>query len=442
MQPPEVRYARSGDVHVAYQTLGDGPFEIVHVAGFLTHLLADWEDHLYRRFCERLAAVARVVLLDKRGMGMSDRVAIGTLEERMEDITAVLDAIGSSSAALIGTSEGGPLSMLFAAAHPERTRALILFGAEVRERMDDDWPWGEATPETFEASMTTLADRWGKIDFLPRVLPSRAADEELRASWMRALPQTASPGAAIAFMRVAFGIDVRHVAPTIHVPTLIMHAEGDHVCHVENGRFLARTVPGARYVELAGEDHLPWGEHSDAVVGEIQEFLTGAREPAEPDRVLATVLFTDIVGSTERAAQLGDRAWRDLLERHQGRMRRQLALFRGREIDTAGDGFLAAFDGPARAIRCAQAAVTAEREAGIGIRAGIHTGECEVLGDKLAGIGVHIGSRVAALAGAGEVLVSRTVRDLVSGSGIELESRGPATLKGVPGQWEIFAVGS
>jgi class 3 adenylate cyclase len=437
---PEIRYAKNGDVHIAFQILGDGPFEVVHVGGYVTHLGVLWEDPGYRHFCQRLASFARLVRFDKRGMGLSDRVPTGTLEERMEDVTAVLDAIGSTSAALIGVSEGGPLSMLFAAAHPDRTRALILCGAEVRERKDEEWPWGDLTPEEFDAYLAALPDRWGKTELAAAIAPSRSGDVHLSKVYRRLEVEAASPGAALAYQRMAFGIDVRDVVKAVHVPTLILHAVDDRMCHVENGRFLARNIRGARYLELSGADHVPWGEYADLILGEIQEFLVGTREPAEPDRVLATVLFTDIVGSTRHAAAVGDRRWRDLLEGHQERMRHQLQIFGGKEIDAAGDGLLASFAGPARAIRCAKAAVQAERQAGLDLRAGIHTGECEVLGEKLAGVGVHIGARVAALAGAGEVFVSRTVRDLVSGSGIAFERRGTFTLKDVPGDWEIYSV--
>jgi class 3 adenylate cyclase len=355
-------------------------------------------------------------------------------------VTAVLDAVGSSSSVLLGISEGGPMAMLFAAAHPERTRALILFGSEVRERKDDDWPWGDATQEEMEEYLASLPERWGKTDLLSRLTPSRSGDEHLQGVYLRLESEAASPGAALAYQRIAHDIDVRQIVGAIRVPTLVVHAVEDRIVHVENGRFLAREIPGARYLELPGADHLPWGEHSDLVLDEIQEFLVGTRAPREPDRVLATVLFTDIVGSTARAAQIGDRRWRDMLEMHQQRVRHQLRRFHGREIDTTGDGFLAAFDGPARAIRCAKAIVGKERESGLDIRVGIHTGECEVMGEDLAGVGVHIGARVAALAGPGEVFVSRTVRDLISGSGIELESRGLFSLKGIEGDWEIYAV--
>ena len=438
--PPDIQYARNGDVHVAYQTIGEGPFEVVQVTGAITNLNVLWEDPAYRRYCERLASFSRLILFDKRGMGLSDRVASGTLEDRMEDVTAVLDAVGSTSAALIGVSEGGPMSMLFAAAHPERTRGLVLFGAEVCERNDAEWSWGDGTREEFEAIIALLPEQWGKGNPVKWLMPSRGDDQHLERIYRRLQVEGASPGAAIAFMRMAFEIDVRKVVGAIHVPTLILHRVGDHVCSVENARFLARQIPEARYLELPGADHVPWGEGTDNILADIQEFLVGTREPAEPDRVLATVLYTDIVGSTQRAAELGDGRWRDRLQMHQQRMRRELQRFGGREIDTAGDGFFAAFDGPARAIRCAIAAVESEREAGLDLRAGIHTGECEVLGQKLVGLGVHIGARVAALAGPGEVLVSRTVRDLVSGSGITFEGRGAVALKGVPGEWEVYAV--
>ncbi|MGH2757503.1 MAG: adenylate/guanylate cyclase domain-containing protein [Actinomycetota bacterium] len=436
----EVRFTRSGDVHVAYRVVGEGPVDLVYAQGAYTHLEIDWELPAFRRYCERLAEFTRLILFDKRGMGMSDRVpGATTLEERMDDVRAVMDAVGSERAAVMGESEGGPLAMLFAAAHPERTVALILQGAEVRERTDEEWPWGESTEEEFESAMAALPEWWGKglgIDF---VAPSVAGQEWARAWRGRVQVYSNTPGAAEAFMRMAFDIDVRHVAPAINVPTLIVHATGDKICHVENARFLARTIPGARYVEMPGEDHVPWFAPDD-VLAEIREYLTGQREAAAPDRVLATVLFTDLVGSTERATELGDRKWRDLLEQHHAAIRRELKRFDGREIDTAGDGFFATFDGPARAIRCARAIVGAVRSLGLEVRAGLHTGEVELLDGKVAGIAVNIGARVAAYAAAGEVLVSGTVRDLVAGSGIEFEDRGVAELKGVQGEWRLSVV--
>jgi pimeloyl-ACP methyl ester carboxylesterase len=441
---PEIRYAQNGDVHIAYQTIGDGPLDIVFVDGFITHLGAQWEDLAYRRFAERLASFARVILFDKRGMGLSDRVAAGTLEERMDDVGAVMEAVGSERAALIGVSEGGPMSILFAATYPERTHSLILCGAEVKEEITDDWPWGESTRAEHEEWVRAVPERWGTIEMaravVAGVMPSAADDQGAAEAWRRILVDGASPGAAIAFVDMAFGIDVRSIVPSVDVPTLIVHTSGDKICRVENARWLAEHLPGAHYVELEGEDHVPWGENADEIHAEIQEFLTGVREPHAPERVLATILFTDIVGSTERAHELGDRRWAELLERHHASIRRELARYRGREIDTAGDGFFAAFDGPARAIRCARAAVESIRGIGLDIRAGLHTGECEVMGDSLGGIAVHIGARVASQAGAGEILVSSTVRDLVAGSGVEFKDRGLAVLKGVPGEWRLYAV--
>jgi class 3 adenylate cyclase len=439
----EVRFARSGDIDVAYRVVGDGPVDLVYVQGAYSHLEIAWELPAYRRYCEQLAEFTRLILFDKRGMGMSDRVpGATTLEERMDDIRAVMDAVGSERAAVIGESEGGPLSMLFAAAHPERTVALILQGAEVRERTDDDWPWGEATEDEFEEAMSSLPERWGKAGLaIDWIAPSVAGQEWARA-WMARLQVHAhTPRSAEAFMRMAFDIDVRDVAPAIKVPTLIIHTTGDKICHVENARFLARAIPGARYLEFRGEDHVPWFD-PDATLAEIREFLTGRRETSTADRALATVLFTDLVGSTAQASTLGDRRWRDLLDQHHTAVRRELVRFDGREVDTAGDGFFATFDGPARGIRCARAIVDAVRPLGLEVRAGLHTGEVELLDGKVAGIAVNIGARVAGQADAGEVLVSGTVKDLVAGSGLEFDDRGTTALKGIPGEWRIFAVSS
>jgi class 3 adenylate cyclase len=440
--PPPVRYAQSGEIDIAYQVLGEGPPDLIWAAGAMTHLGVMWEHPGYRRFCEQLASFSRLILFDKRGMGLSERVRVGTLEERMDDVRAVLDAAGSERAALAGVSEGGPMSMLFAATYPERTEALVLVGAEVKEETTDDWPWGESTRAEHEAWMEGLHDRWGEAVGSEHFFPNDPDPGGISEWFGRLKTASMTPRDAAAFMNMAFDIDVRDIAPAVRVPTLIVHTVGDLVCHVENARYLARQIPGAHYVELPGNVHIPWAEAAtgDDILAEIREFLTGVREAPEPDRVLATVLFTDIVGSTERAAQLGDRRWRELLESHHATIRRQLERYRGREIDTAGDGFLASFDGPARAIRCARAAVAAVRGAGLEIRAGVHTGECELVGDKLAGVAVHIGARVASKAGPGEILVSGTVHDLVAGSGIELESRGSTKLKGVPGDWRLYRV--
>jgi pimeloyl-ACP methyl ester carboxylesterase len=444
MSSPEIRYAPSGEIDIAYQVLGGGPPDLIWAGGAMTNLAVLWEHPGYRRFCEQLGSFSRLILFDKRGMGLSERVRVGTLEERMDDVRAVLDAVGSERAALAGVSEGGPLSLLFAATYPERTEALLMIGAEVKEETTDDWPWGEGTRAEHQDAMTKLHDVWGKGLGAPRFFandPDPAAAVEW---WGRLQASAMTPRDAEAFMNMAFDIDVRDVVPAVRVPTLIVHTVDDPICHVENARYLAAHIEGARYVELPGGTHIPWADAATAtaILNEIREFLTGVREPPEPDRVLATVLFTDIVGSTERAAELGDRRWREVLESHHATIRRQLERFRGREIDTAGDGFLASFDGPARAIRCAEAAVGASRGAGLEIRAGVHTGECEVVGDKLAGLAVHIGARVAGKAGPGEILVSGTVHDLVAGSGIELDDRGSTELKGVPGEWRLFAVSS
>ena len=437
---PAIRYARSGDVHVGYQIVGDGPVDIVFVEGSVTNRHVLWEEPSYRRFVERLGSFARVILFDKRGMGLSDRVQAGTLEERMDDVRAVMDAVGSERAALIGESEGGPMSMLFAASFPQRTVALLLCGAEVKEEITEDWPWGESTREEFEESMTALGERWSNVPSSLKVFVGSWGDDPRVLEWFARLKvQSASPAAAEAFMRMAHDLDVRDVAPAIRVPTLILHSVEDQICHVENARYLARAIPGARYVELPGGDHVMYAELADLAIAEIREFLTGVREGPEPERLLATVLFTDLVGSTERAEELGDKRWRELLERHHQAVRRELARFSGRELDTSGDGFLAAFDGPARAIRCAKAVVSAVDELGLQVRAGVHTGECEVLGEKLAGVAVHVGARVAAQAGPGEVLVSSTVRDLIAGSGIELEDRGLYALKGIDEERRLYA---
>ena len=438
---PEVRYAHSGDVHVAYQVLGSGDVDLVYVMGWLTNLQTYWEEPSYRRFMQRLAGFTRLILFDKRGMGLSDHTAIGTLEERMDDVRAVMDAVGSERAVLMGISEGAPLSMVFAATHPDRTSGLIFVGGEVKEIREDDWPWGE-TREEYEAHLERIltgeqpGGQVEPVDFAP----SRAYDPATMEWFSRLQRTAASPAAAVAFMRLGSEIDVRDVAPSIRVPTLVMHTPEDTIVPFEQGRWLAEHIPGAKFIELEGRDHVPWFDVADQVITETREFITGFREAAEPEQILATVLFTDIVDSTERARALGDREWRSLLERHHTTVREILTRYRGSEIDTAGDGFLASFDGPARGIRCAVAVRDALAGLGIPVRSGLHTGEVERVGDKLAGIAVHIGSRVAGAAGAGEVLVSSTVRDLVAGSGIAFEDRGLHELKGLDEPRRLFAV--
>ena len=436
----EVRFARSGNVDIAYRVVGDGPIDLVNVPGAISHLEIDWELPQYRHWIERLAEFTRVIQFDKRGTGMSDRAPSSVpLEDRMQDVQAVMDAVGSERAAIMGAKEGGPISMLFAAAHPERTVGLILQGGEVRERRDEEWPWGEADDEEYEAYIAAFREWWGKGLSFGRNAPSVGDVEWGRAWFGRRQIHAATPAAWAEFARMAFEIDVRHIAPAIRVPTLVIHAVGDRVSPVENGRFLARSIPGARYVELPGEDHVPWF-NPDERLAEIREFLTGQREASTPSRMLATVLFTDLVDSTALASELGDRHWRHLVEQHHAAVRRELLRFDGVEVDTAGDGFFATFDGPARAIRCAQAIVAAVRRLGVDVRVGLHTGELERADGKVAGIAVNIGSRVAAQANAGEVLVSGTVKDLVAGSGLEFEDRGITSLKGIPGEWRLFSV--
>ncbi len=439
-----MRFARSDGVDIAYQVLGDGPVDLVFVEGFMTHRQVMWELPAYARYCERLAEFSRLILFDKRGMGMSDRVAGATpLETRMDDIRAVMDAVGSERAAIMGESEGGPLSILFAAAHPDRTLALILQGAELRERTDETWPWGERTEPELEARLAGLPERWGQFseDSARAVFPSVGPAPWLAEWFSRLFTSAATPNSADAFIRMAFEIDVRDVAPTIRLPTLILHAIEDQICHVENGRWFARNIPDAKYVELPGGDHLAFFE-PDRILSEIREFLTGRREAAMPDTSLVSLLFVDVVGSTERAAQLGDRRWADLLGQFHEIVRREIGQFRGNEVDTAGDGFFVSFDGPARAIRCATSIIVAVRALGLEVRAGVHVGELGFAGGKPVGLAVHVGARIGALASAGEVLVSGTVRDLVAGSGLAFTDRGSRTLKGVPDEWRLFALKS
>ena len=437
--PHKTQYAKSGDLHIAYQVTGTGPLDLVFVPGFVSHLEYQWEHPESARFFERLSSFSRLIRFDKRGTGLSDRVGgIPTLEQRMDDVRAVMDAVGSERAALFGISEGGPMSLLFAATYPERTSALVLYGSYARRAWAPDHPFGR-TDEEMGRIIETMEREWGGPVGVEIWVPSMAGDERFRQWWANYLRLAGSPGTAVSVMRMNMEIDVRHVLPAVRVPTLVIHRTGDRLTRVEQGRYLAERIPAARLAELPGDDHVPFF-NSDQIIDEVEEFLTGTRHATEADRVLATVLFTDIVGSTERAAALGDRKWRDLLDGYYALARRELARFRGREIDTAGDGFFAAFDGPARAIRCAAALTAGVRSLGIEIRAGLHTGECEVIGQKVGGIVVHIGARVAGLAKPGEVLVSSTVKDLVAGSGLGFEERGAHTLKGVPGEWRLYAV--
>lgn len=435
-----IRYARSGDVHIAYKVLGHGPIDIVLVLGWISHLEAMAEDPAVAHFFDRLASFARVIVFDKRGTGLSDRVdpsALPTLEQRMDDVRAVMDAANSGKAALVGVSEGGPMCALFSATYPSRTRALVTYGSYARWLHANDHPW-TPTLEDHERALQAYETGWGTSIGLRHMAPSVARDEACRERWGRFLRAAASPGAAMALLRMNIRIDVCPILPTIDVPTLVLHRTGDKLIDVRCGRYLAANIPGAKLVELPGDDHLPWYGDSDALADEIEEFLTGVRQVPHGNRALATVVFTDIVGSTEHAAALGDAKWRELLQRYHERARREVALFHGKEVDTAGDGFFATFDGPARGVRCACAIRDAVAPLGLEVRGGVHTGECEMAGGKVSGIAVHTGARVAAVARGGEVLVSSTVRDLVAGSGLRFVDRGLHTLKGIAGEWRLF----
>jgi pimeloyl-ACP methyl ester carboxylesterase len=435
------KYVRSGDVHIGYQVVGQGPPDLVYVPGWVSHVELAWEEPTLARFLGRLSSFSRLITFDKRGTGLSDRVSedkLPTLEERMDDLRAVMDAVGSERAAVFGVSEGGNLCALFAATYPERTTALVMFGTFAKRIWSPDYPWAP-TPEQRQQDYRIVEREWGNLMDLAHYVPSKIGDEGFATRLATYLRRAASPGAAVALLRMNTQIDISGVLPTIRVPTLVIHRTGDRDANVEEGRWIAEHIARARFVELPGDDHFPWVGDQDAILDEIQEFVTGVRPAPEVDRVLTTVLFMDIVGSTELAARLGDRAWKELLERHHSLVRKELARFRGREVDTAGDGFLSMFDGPARAVRCACSIRDSLRQLGIDIRVGLHTGEVELAGDQIRGIAVHIGARVAAAAHPSEVLVSRTVKDLVSGSGIHFAERGTHVLKGLPGEWHLFA---
>jgi class 3 adenylate cyclase len=447
---PEVRYVRSGDVNVAYTLVGEGPFDLVLVGGWVvSNLDVAWEGPA-AEFFTRLAAFSRLILFDKRGTGLSDRMkGVADLETRMDDVRAVMDAVGSQRAAIMGISEGGPMTALFAATYPERTAAAVLYASRMCYRRSDDYPWS-STPEESAAAVERAERRWRTGEALDATLeelaPSRADDANVRHWWRRWLRTSITPGAVAQYYSMYPGIDVRHVLPSVRVPTLILHRKGDQAIAFDESPYAAARIPGAEFVELAGRDHA-WFVEPEQITAPVQRFLTelwerGEWEAVEPERVLATVLFTDIVDSTSRAAELGDRRWREQLERHHALVRRQLVRYGGRELDTAGDGIFASFDGPARAIRCARAIASAVGELGLKIRAGLHTGECEVVDGKMAGIAVHVGARVASAAAPGEVLVSSTVKDLVAGSGITFHDRGQAELKGIPGEFRLYAVDS
>jgi len=440
---PTTRYTRSGDVNIAYQVIGEGPRDLVYVPGWVSNVEVMWDDPGMARFLRVLASFSRVIVFDKRGTGMSDPVPedrMPTLEERMDDVRAVMDAAGSAKATVMGHSEGGNMCILFAATYPERSDGLILISSYAKRIWSKDYPWAPK-PADREAEIQRTEREWGNVDeIMIWLAPSRADDADFIAWFSRYLRLSASPRAAGNLLRMNTQIDTTRVLPTIGVPTLCLYRTGDRDVNVEEGRWIASRIPDARFVELSGADHFVAGDDSERILAEIQEFMTGYRTSAAPERVLATVLFTDIVGSTERAAEMGDAAWRDLLERHNQVVRTEVVKFRGRVIGTSGDGFLATFDGPARAIAAGRAICEAVGPLGLEVRAGLHTGEVETVGDDVAGLAVHIGARIASLAGSGEVWVSRTVKDLVAGSAIRFEDRGAHVLKGVPEEWQLYEV--
>jgi class 3 adenylate cyclase len=436
------QYVRVGDAEVAYQVVGDGTLDLVYFHGLGSHLEHFWDMPLYAEFLTRLASFSRLILFDRRGTGGSDDIArwdIRTWEEWTRDVHAVLDAAGSLRAAVFAAGDAGPIAMLFTASHPERVSHLILFNTTARYLLADDYPIG-ISPEDVDSVVAVVAAAWGTEDLVRAANPDRADDPEFVGHLARQFRSAATPRAAAAqFDYIWRSLDVRDALPLIQVPTLILHVRDNPNVSVEHGRYLADHITQARYVELSGRDFAAVSS-GDVILEEVAEFITGERTVVEIERIVTTVLFTDVCGSTAQAAALGDRRWRRLLDAHDRTAREQLRRFRGREINTTGDGFVASFDGPARAIRCAQAILDAARQLGLKLRAGLHTGECEVRGDDLGGIAVHIASRVAAIAAAGEVLVSRTVKDLVVGSDLQFNQRGEHELKGVPGTWKLFAV--
>lgn len=441
MRVPTTRFAQSGEVNIAYQVVGEGEFDVVFIPGAISHVDLIWDDTPKARFFERVSSFCRLIVFDKRGTGASDPAEVGDLETRIDDVRAVMDAVGSRRAALVGASEGGPMSLLFAALHPDRVAALALYASLPRFTWAPDFPWAEPLAER-ERGREAEARRWGTVEQAREWLPDASEAEVIEAARRRRL--SASPSSYLKMSQMNSSIDVRNVLSSIAVPTLVLHRIGDEM-PIEGARWTAAQIPGASFVELQGNEHLPYLGDWEAIVDSIGSFFQGVWkrgdwEEPEHERVLSTVLFTDIVGSTARAAEVGDRAWADLVTEHHRRVRARLARFRGREIDTAGDGFFASFDGPARAIRCAQAIVDEMRQLNMPIRAGIHTGECEITDGKVAGIAVNIGARIAALAHPNEVLVSQTVRDLVSGSGIAFSDRGSHQLKGISAEWHLYAV--
>ena len=437
---PETRYVQNDDVNIAYQIVGDGDLDIVFVMGWVSHLEYFWKHHLFASFLNRLASFSRLILFDKRGTGLSDRVAIKdlpTLEQRMEDVHAVMDAVGSERAVLIGVSEGGPMCSLFAATYPERTTALVMIGTYAKRIRDEDYPWGVSLEDREEFFEMMYRD-WGKPVGIEERAPSMAHDEEFRDWWATCLRMGASPGAAVALTKMNAEIDVRNVLPTVRVPSLVIHRSGDLCLKVEEGRFVAAQIPDCKYVELSGIDHLPFVGEQDEILDEIEEFLTGMRHSEEIDRVLATVMCVKIIEPHEQAVEIAN--WENLMARSGVYVRRQLELFKGREVSFDENGLLATFDGPARAIRCACAITASAARLGIRVKTGLHTGECDVFDEKYSGVAVELAKKIAEESTLGTILASRTVKDLVAGSGIKFQEYGQKTFAEISGEWRLFTV--
>lgn len=439
---PETHYAQNGDVNIAYQVIGDGDLDIVFVMGGISHLEYFWKHPSFASFLNRLASFSRLILFDKRGTGLSDRVAdkdLPTLEQRMEDVHTVMNAVGSKNAVLIGVSEGGPMCSLFAATYPERTTALVMIGTYAKRIRDEDYPWG-VSPEDRDAFFEMMYRDWGKPVGIEERAPSMADDEEFRAWWATYLRMGASPGAAVALTKMNAEIDVRNVLPSIRVPTLVIHRKGDLCLKAEEGRFVASLIPACKYVELGGTDHLPFVGEQDEILDEIEEFLTGVRQNAEYDRVLATVVNIKIVNPHTQAIERGAEDWLGLLEGSHIYVQRQLQLFKGKEVSFDENGVLATFDGPARALRCAVAITYSARRLGVRVKTGVHTGECDVFEGKYGGVAVEIAQHIAEESALGEILASRTVKDLVAGSGINFIEYGRKTFPNIAGEWRLFNV--
>lgn len=439
---PETRYAHAGDVTIAYQVVGNGPDDLIYVPSWISNVEENWEEPTYARFLHRLASFSRLILFDKRGTGLSDRVSgTPTLEQRMDDVQAVMDAAKTERATLFGSTEGAPMCALFAATYPERIRALIMYGAYAKRIRSPDYPWAP-TMEERQRFYDAVAKEWGGPAVLDLLAPSVQDDERFCHWWAGYLRRSASPRAALALTEMNTEIDIRKILPSIRVPTLVLHRAGDRLCAVDGGRFVAARIPGATFVELPGIDHLPFVGDIDALLDPIEEFFTGASPAVAIDRVLTTIMVIDMIDSTGHAIGLGDLRWRSSLETYRWLVRRELSHFHGDERTTSGDGFVATFDGPARAIRCAGAIVDAVQSLGVEVRVGLHTGECTLSGDELDGIAVHIAARVAGHAASSGIVVSSTVKDLVVGSNIEFIDRGRRMLKGLPGMWRLYAVAS